>query len=125
MAEAGRIKHHIANNISNYRNTILMVGYCSPSTLGARLLQGPAEISIHGNIHEVKADIRKIDSFSGHGDYKEMLSYLECQDKQALEQTFLVHGEYETQTSYALKMKEAGFRNIEIPSPGEQFELKL
>lgn len=125
MAEAGRIKHHIANNISNYRNTILMVGYCSPATLGARLLQGPAEISIHGNIHEVKADIRKIDSFSGHGDYKEMLDYLECQDKQALEQTFLVHGEYETQTSYALKMREAGFRNIEIPSPGQQFELKL
>ena len=125
MAEAGRIKHHIANNISDFKNTILMVGYCAPSTLGARLMQKPTEISIHGIVHEVKADIRKIDSFSGHGDYNEMLKYLECQDKQALEQTFLVHGEYETQKSYALKMKEAGFRNLEIPAPGQQFELKL
>jgi metallo-beta-lactamase family protein len=125
MAEAGRIKHHIANNISNYRNTILMVGYCAPSTLGARLLQQPSEISIHGNVYEVKAEIKKIESFSGHGDYKEMMNYLECQDKSGIQQTFLVHGEYNTQISYAARLKDAGFRNVEIPAAGQQFELKL
>jgi metallo-beta-lactamase family protein len=125
MAEAGRIKHHIANNVSDHKNTILMVGYCAPATLGARLLKGAEEISIHGNIYEVKAEIKKIESYSGHGDYKEMLHYLECQDPGAVEQTFIVHGEYETQKNYAVKMENAGFRNVEIPSSGEEYELKL
>jgi len=125
MAEAGRVKHHIANNVENHNNTILMVGYCSPSTLGARLLQGAREISIHGEVHEVNAEIKKIDSFSGHGDYNEMLKYLDCQDKIGIEQTFVVHGEYETQKSYAEKMKSAGFRNVEIPAQGQSYELKI
>jgi metallo-beta-lactamase family protein len=125
MAEAGRIKHHIANNIEDHRNTILMVGYCSPTTLGARLLQGAKEVSIHGEVHPVIAEIKKIDSFSGHGDYNEMLKYLECQDKSGVEQTFIVHGEYEVQKNYAEKMRSAGFRNVEIPAPGQSYELKI
>lgn len=125
MAEAGRIKHHIANNIENYNNTILMAGYCAPSTLGARLLQGVKEVSIHGNIHPVNAEIKKIESFSGHGDYNEMLKYLECQDKTGVEQAFVVHGEYETQKKYAGRMEAAGFRNVEIPAQGQSYELKI
>ncbi len=125
MAEAGRIKHHIANNISDHKNTILMVGYCAPATLGARLMNGVHEVSIHGNVYEVKAEIEKIESYSGHGDYKEMLNYLECQDSHAVEQTFIVHGEYETQKKYAVRMKEAGFKNVEIPSAGSEYEMKI
>jgi metallo-beta-lactamase family protein len=125
MAEAGRIKHHIANNISDHRNTILIVGYCAPTTLGARLANGTKEVSIFGNVYEVKAEVKKIESYSGHGDYKEMLKYLECQDSGAVEQTFIVHGEYETQKKYAARMEEAGFRNIEIPASGQEYELKL
>jgi metallo-beta-lactamase family protein len=125
MAEAGRIKHHIANNIASTRNTILMVGYCAPTTLGARLLQGAKEVSIHGTVCPVNAEIKKIESFSGHGDYSEMLQYLACQDSRAVEQTFIVHGEYETQKKYAQRMQEAGFRNVEIPSAGQEYELKL
>ncbi|HVN57491.1 MAG TPA: MBL fold metallo-hydrolase [Bacteroidales bacterium] len=125
MAEAGRIKHHIANNISDPKNTILMVGYCAPMTLGARLLNSPKEVSIHGTAYEVKADIRKIESFSGHGDYREMLDYLSCQEAGAVEQTFIVHGEYETQKKYAERMKDAGFRNVEIPSSGSEYTLKI
>ena len=125
MAEAGRIKHHIANNIEDHKNTILMVGYCSPSTLGARLMQGSKEISIFGDVHPVKAEIKKIESFSGHGDYNEMLRYIDCQEKAGVEQTFIVHGEYETQKRYAEKVKAAGFRNVEIPAQGQSFELKI
>ena len=75
MMEAGRIKHHLANNISDPKNTVLAVGYCAPSTLGARLLRGDKEVSIHGNIYKVNADIQKIDSYSGHGDYQEMIEF--------------------------------------------------
>jgi metallo-beta-lactamase family protein len=125
MAEAGRVKHHIANNVEDYKNTILMVGYCSPSTLGARLLNGAKEISIHGTIHPVNAEIKKLESFSGHGDYNEMLKYLDCQDKEGVERTFIVHGEYETQKKYAERMIGSGFRNVEIPAQGQAYELKI
>jgi metallo-beta-lactamase family protein len=124
MAEAGRIKHHIANNISNWRNTILIVGYCSPTSLGARIQQpGLQEISIFGEARRVKADVKKIEALSGHGDYNEMIQYLGCQDKELVRSTFLVHGEYSVQDSYRQKLKEHGYRNVEIPKVGEEFDL--
>ena len=124
MLEAGRIKHHVANNISNWRNTILIVGYCSPTSLGARIQEpGLRYISIFGDIHEVNARIAKIEAFSGHGDYNEMKSFLSCQEAKDIKKTFLVHGEYEVQQSYANELKKSGFQNIEIPEPGQEFQL--
>lgn len=124
MAEAGRIKHHIANNISNPNNTILIIGYCAPSTLGARI-QNPdiTEISILGEIRPVNARIERLEAFSGHGDYNEMLDFLNCQDQDEIRQIFLVHGEFHCQQTYREKMEIEGYRNIEIPASGEVFEL--
>jgi len=124
MMEAGRVKHHVANNISNWRNTILIVGYCSPTSLGARIQEpGLKFISIFGEMHEINAHIAKIEAFSGHGDYSEMMSFLDCQDKELVRQTFLVHGEYEVQKFYKNQLETAGFRNVEIPAAGEEFEI--
>lgn len=123
MMEAGRVKHHLANNISDPKNTVLAVGYCSPATLGARILRGDKEVSIFGTVYEVKADIRKIDSFSGHGDYKEMINFLSCQEKSGLEKTFIVHGEYETQKKYVAELQKEGYNNLEIPARGQEFEV--
>ena len=123
MMEAGRIKHHLANNISNPKNTILIVGYCSPVTLGARIARGDKEVSIFGTVYKVNAEVREIDSFSGHGDYKEMISFLDCQNKTEVQKTFLVHGEYETQVNYSAKLQEAGFSNIQIPSMRQEFSI--
>lgn len=124
MAEAGRIKHHIANNVSNWRNTILMVGYCSPTSLGARLQEpGLRQISIFGEIHEVNASIARIDAFSGHGDYREMMDFLNCQDKELLRKMFLVHGEYDVQQVYREELLKAGYGSVEIPASGDEFEL--
>jgi metallo-beta-lactamase family protein len=123
MAEAGRVKHHIANNISNWRNTILLVGYCSPTSLGARIQEpGLRVISIFGETHEVNAHIANIDAFSGHGDYNEMIDFLDCVDKDLLRKVFLVHGEYEVQKAYKQRMIDRGFRNIEIPALGQEFD---
>jgi metallo-beta-lactamase family protein len=121
MMEAGRIKHHLANNISNPNNTILAVGYCAPSTLGARILRGDKEVSIHGNTYEVKAEICRIDSYSGHGDYREMIEFLGCQDKSKVKQLFIVHGEYEAQKKYKNHLENKGYKNIKIPGIGEEF----
>jgi metallo-beta-lactamase family protein len=123
MMEAGRIKHHLANNISDPRNTILAVGYCAPNTLGARLLRGADEVSIFGVKHLVKAKVESIEAFSGHGDYSEMKSFLSCQDKKQIKKVFLVHGEYEPQLFYKDQLEKAGYRNILIPEAGTEVEL--
>jgi metallo-beta-lactamase family protein len=123
MMEAGRVKHHLANNISDPKNTVLAVGYCAPATLGARILKGEKEVSIHGTVYEVKAEIKQLDSYSGHGDYNEMISFLNCQEKTAIEKVFIVHGDYKTQMHYSERLEENGFRNIEIPARGTEFEI--
>jgi metallo-beta-lactamase family protein len=99
------------------------VGYCSPTSLGARIQEPKLRfISILGEIHELNATIAKIDAFSGHGDYSEMLEFLNCQDKERVRTVFLVHGEYEVQKSYAEKLDAEGFRDVQIPAIGESFE---
>jgi metallo-beta-lactamase family protein len=123
MMEAGRVKHHLANNISDPRNTILIVGYCAPTTLGAKIGRGDKQVSIFGTVYDVKAEVKKLESFSGHGDYKEMISFLGCQDKNALQKMFIVHGEYETQKTYVSTLQTEGYKNIEIPAKGQEFEV--
>ena len=125
MMEAGRIKHHLANTIEDPKNTILVVGYCSPATLGARIVNGENPVSIFGEIHPVRATIERIEAFSAHGDYQEMKDYLSCQDKSQVKQVFLVHGEYTAQQFYQRTLEEAGFRNISIPGAGTEVQLKI
>jgi metallo-beta-lactamase family protein len=123
MMEAGRVKHHLANTISNPNNTILAVGYCAPTTLGARILSGEKAVSIHGTMYQVRANIQRIDSYSGHGDYEEMIGFLNCQDKNELKQLILVHGEYESQLRYKEHLEQEGYRDILIPAVGEEIEV--
>ena len=115
MAEAGRVKHHIANNIDDSRNTILIVGYCEPQSLGGRLMRGAKEVSIFGTHFEVKADVGVIRSMSAHGDYEDLRQWLACQDPKAIRKLFLVHGEYEVQTIFRDWLHKKGFLDIEIP----------
>lgn len=124
MMEAGRVKHHLANSISDDRNSVLVVGYCAPQTLGARILRGDEEVSIHGNIYKVRAEIFRLESFSGHGDYKEMLAYLSCQNTDLLQKTFLVHGELQSQVFFKDQLEKIGFSNILIPEKGETFSIE-
>jgi len=124
MMEAGRIKHHLANNISEPKNTILIVGYCAPTTLGAKIGRGDKEVSIFGTVHEVKAEVKKNRNLSVVMLIIRNLSvFLNCQDKSAISRMFIVHGEYETQKKYVISLQEEGFKNIEIPAKGQEFEL--
>ncbi len=123
MAEAGRIKHHIKNNISDPKNTIMLVGYCSPGSLGGRLAAGQKEVHIFGKEYQVKAEVEFISSFSAHGDYNEMLEFLSCQNPALVKKVFLVHGEYDVQLEWRDKIINAGFKNVEIPSKHDEVEL--
>ena len=123
MMEAGRIKHHLANNIENPRNTILVVGYCAAPTLGARILRGDKQVSIFGTQYNVNASVERIESFSGHADYREMIDFLGCQDKRQLSGTYLVHGEYTGQLNYKAILEKNGFSNVDIPAYGDEVKL--
>lgn len=125
MLEAGRIKHHVANHISDPSTTILIVGYCTPTSLGARIQNQDLKwISIFGFDHKIKAQVSKIEGFSGHGDYKEMIDYLtRSVNVEAVRRTFIVHGELAAQETYKDHLYEAGFRNIEHPEKGYMVHL--
>lgn len=121
MAEAGRIKHHIKNNCEDPKNTIMIVGYCSPSSLGYQIKIKAPKIRIFGDELELNANVEIMDSFSAHGDYEEMMDYLKCQDAAKVKKVFLVHGEFDTQRAFAEKLNGIGFKTIEIPQHREGF----
>lgn len=123
MAEAGRVRHHIRNNIDKERNTILMVGYCEPSSLGGRLLAGDKVVHIFNEDHDVKAEVKSIKSMSAHGDYEDLLNFMSCQNPAEVKKVFLVHGEYDVQQHFAKKLVDAGFKNVEIPYQHQQIEI--
>lgn len=116
MAEAGRVKHHISNNIENSRNSILLAGYCEPASLGGKLKNHPKEVSIFGQVHEVNAEIGEIRSMSAHGDYNDLTRYLACQDASQVKKLFLVHGEYNVQQDFREQLLKKGFTDVEIPA---------
>ena len=123
MADAGRVKHHISNNIESSRNTILLTGYCEPHSLGGRLMAGEKEVHIYGVEHQVHAEIGAIRSMSAHGDYEDLCQWLACQDPKQVKKLFLVHGEYPVQQDFKQRLIKKGFADVEIPE--RHFELGL
>jgi metallo-beta-lactamase family protein len=92
MAEAGRIRHHIRNNIEDDRNTILIVGFCPPETLGGQLIARQPKVSIFGDPYKVRARVEVMDAFSGHADRSELCYYVQ-RTTGSLKACFVVHGE--------------------------------
>ncbi|MCC6288548.1 MAG: MBL fold metallo-hydrolase [Chitinophagaceae bacterium] len=115
MAEGGRVKHHISNNIENSRNTIVFTGYCEPHSLGGRLVAGAKEVTIFGVEHEVNAEIGSIRSMSAHGDYEDLSQFLACQNPRQVKTLFLVHGEYDVQQDFKVRLLKKGFTDVQIP----------
>ncbi|GGB03073.1 MBL fold metallo-hydrolase RNA specificity domain-containing protein [Puia dinghuensis] len=115
MADAGRVKHHISNSIENSRNTVLLVGYCEPHSLGGRLQAGAKEVHIFGILHEVHAEIGSIRSMSAHGDYEDLSQFLACQDPKQVKTVFIVHGEYDVQQAFQERLLKKGFTDVRIP----------
>jgi metallo-beta-lactamase family protein len=125
MMNAGRIKHHIFNNIENPNTTLLVIGYCSPHTLGGKLSQKPKEVRIFGQTKLVKARIEIMSSMSAHGDQDEMLAFMQNLDKKRLKNIFLVHGEEDRQQDFKLALLENGFQKVSMPQLGEEIELEF
>ncbi len=123
MADAGRVKHHISNNIENSRNSIVFTGYCEPNSLGGRLMAGSQEVSIFGIEHQVHAEIGSIRSMSAHGDFEDLSQWLSSQDPRLVNKLFLVHGEPDVQQEFKRKLIRKGFMDVIIPD--RHFEIGL
>lgn len=123
MATAGRVRHHIFHNINHAKNTILIVGYCAPYTLGGQLRAGAEEVSMFGRRLPVKAQIKIMDSMSAHGDHNEILDFISNQDKKKLKKIFLTHGDIDRQKLLAKDMEKSGFKKVEIPHLGQTFNI--
>ena len=123
MMQAGRVKHHLNNNIENERNTILVVGFCAQNTLGRRISDGADTVKIFGKEKQVKAEVKIMGSFSAHGDQQEMLDFLQCQDKSKLKKMFLVHGEIDRQSLLKEAILADGFKSVEIPELDQEYDL--
>lgn len=123
MAEAGRIRYHIRNCIESISNTIMIVGYCEPQSLGGELVAGKKGVYIMGDTYEVHADVVQVQGLSAHGDYADLLHFVSCQDPEQVQQLFLVHGEYPVQQQFAQRLHTKGFRQVSIPARHSEIEL--
>ena len=119
MADAGRVKHHIKNNISNSKNTILLVGYCEPHSLGGRLMNGAKVVKIYSEEYQVIATVGSIRSMSAHADYEDLMQFLGCQNPESVKQIFVVHGEAEVQDHFAERLRKKGFKEVIVPEMHE------
>ncbi|MFA5855986.1 MAG: MBL fold metallo-hydrolase [Candidatus Pacearchaeota archaeon] len=121
MCTAGRIKHHIKYGINNPMNTLLLVGYQAEGTLGYWLKKGEKKIRLLGYEMEVKAKIESIDGFSGHADYKELISWLNNFSPKP-KKIFITHGEIEQAKEFSKKISKLGYNNY-IPDMNEYIEI--
>ena len=124
MCEAGRVVHHLANGISDPKNTILIVGYRAENTLGRRIRDGAKEVKIMDEWYQVNAHVETINAFSAHADYEETLEWLKKVDTSRLKKIFLVHGEKDAQEYLQKHLKNNGYKHVEIVKYGETYELE-
>jgi metallo-beta-lactamase family protein len=122
MAETGRILHHLRNNISNPKNTILIVSWQAPYTLGRRLADREKRVRIFGEEYQVKAEVATIGGLSSHAGQKFLTEYA-LRVKGRAKQVFLVHGEPKPAEALMEKLVEAGMEKPAYPEWCESVEL--
>jgi metallo-beta-lactamase family protein len=122
MCEAGRILHHLKNNIENPRNTILITGFQAEHTLGRKIVEKRREVPIFGDPMRLRAEVVKLNELSGHADQRELLTWLKPAAK-GLKKIFLVHGEPAAQQALALAIQDMYGVKVVIPARGDSFVL--
>jgi metallo-beta-lactamase family protein len=121
MCEAGRIRHHLRNNITHSKNTILIVGFQAEHTLGRRLVERRPYVKIFDEMHQVNADIEVINGFSGHADQRDLLNFID--QIKGLNKVFLIHGESTQSATLGKKIRQQHPEVlVDIPEEGEVIE---
>ncbi len=122
MAENGRIRHHLLNNLEDPKTCVVIVGYQAENTLGRKLIEGTSSAKIFGTVVQVRADVKVLSAFSAHGDMHDLDSF--ALHPQGLKKIFLVHGEAEQQDALAKRLSQKTNAEIIIPQErGDIFQL--
>jgi metallo-beta-lactamase family protein len=114
MAEAGRILHHLRNNIEDRRNTVLIVSWQAPHTLGRRLAERQEKVKIFGEWYQVNAEVATIGGLSAHGGQAMLVEYAAAVSK-SVRQIYLVHGEDKPALALEEKLHDAGLHRVYYP----------
>ena len=122
MAESGRILHHLRNNISDPRNTILIVGWQAENTLGRKIAEKWPEVKIFGEPYKLRAHVEVFDEFSAHADRNGLIKWA-SEGKARWQKVFVVHGEEQSSLSLAEAFTSAGLREVIVPEYGQEFDL--
>ena len=122
MCEAGRIKHHLKNNIENDKNTVVVVGFMAQHTLGRRIVERREELKIYGRIYPLLARVEVLNGFSAHADVDEFRKLYEPLAPK-LKKAFVVHGEETQPAAMAAMLAELGAKDVAIPAQGEKFDV--
>lgn len=123
MCTGGRIKHHLANNISRAESTILFVGYQAKATLGRLILDRPPEVRILGQIYKVRAVIEQLHGFSGHADQEELIQWISGLSA-VPRRVFVTHGEPEAAETFAATLKTRTGWAVVVPRYAETIQLQ-
>lgn len=121
MCEGGRIRYHLMDNLPRRDSTILFVGYQAQGTLGRAILEGARRVRISGRDAVVRAEIRRIDSYSAHADRRELIDWIEAR-RPINGSLFLVHGEPAATDSLRAELGHR-FSSVVEPEIGEKYEL--
>jgi metallo-beta-lactamase family protein len=122
MCEAGRILHHLKNNVGDPRNTVLITGFQAEHTLGRKIVNKQEEIPIFGDPYRLRAEVVTLNELSGHADQRELLAWIKPAISR-LKRIFLVHGEPLQQAALAQAIGETYGVPVAIPARGESFDL--
>jgi metallo-beta-lactamase family protein len=122
MAEAGRILHHLRNNIEDSKNTVLIVSWQAPHTLGRRLAERVDRVKIFGEEFKRRAEVVTIGGFSAHASQPFLMDYA-LAARETVKRVFLVHGEKRGAAPLREKLEQAGMRRIAFPARHERVDL--
>ncbi|MGC9455044.1 MAG: MBL fold metallo-hydrolase [Phycisphaerae bacterium] len=122
MCEAGRILHHLKNNIADESNTVIIVGFQAQHTLGRRIVERREEVKIFGRMYPLLCRIEVLNGFSAHADRRDFVRMFKPIAGK-LKAAFVVHGEGSQPTAMREILKSAGCEEVHIPSPGDTFDL--
>jgi len=126
MCEAGRILHHLKNNIGDSRNTVLVVGFMAANTLGRAIADHSREVSIFGDKYPLRARVKILNTFSAHADYQDIAAYVRRLDQERLKEVFLLHGEEDSLSHLAKVLsEEVKTKKTTIVEPGISYNLAI
>ena len=123
MCQAGRVLHHLMNNLPFEKNAIVITGFQALRTLGRRLVDEAASVKIMGEYIDVKASIHTLGGLSAHADRDNLLKWLKG-FKQKPKHVFVVHGEPTASIHFVQTIRETlNWNDVIIPTLNSTFDI--